>query len=81
MHDTSVLYNAIKVDEKFVPHPPKGNLFMFFHLFYLSSILQFTNNVSYLLFLGKYYVVDAGYSNRIDCLALYKGERSFTGVP
>jgi hypothetical protein len=27
------------------------------------------------LFLGKYYVVDAGYSNRIGYLAPYKGER------
>jgi hypothetical protein len=26
MHDTSVLYNAMKVDHKFFPHPPKGNL-------------------------------------------------------
>jgi hypothetical protein len=26
MHDTSVLYNAIKVDKKFFPHPPKGNV-------------------------------------------------------
>jgi hypothetical protein len=25
MHDTSVLYSAIKVDEKFFPHPPRGN--------------------------------------------------------
>jgi len=25
MHDTSVLYNAISVDEKFFPHPPQGN--------------------------------------------------------
>ena len=24
MHDTSVLYNAIKVDETFFPHPPQG---------------------------------------------------------
>lgn len=24
MHDTSVLYNAISVDESFFPHPPKG---------------------------------------------------------
>jgi hypothetical protein len=24
MHDTSVLYNAIKLDERFFPHPPKG---------------------------------------------------------
>ena len=23
MHDTSVLYNALSVDEKFLPHPPK----------------------------------------------------------
>ena len=27
MHDTSVLYNAISVDESFLPHPPKGNMF------------------------------------------------------
>jgi hypothetical protein len=31
--------------------------------------------VSYLLFLGKYYVVNAGYHNRIGYLAPYKGER------
>jgi hypothetical protein len=39
MHDVSVLYNAMKVDDKFFPHPPKGNLFTFFHLCYISSIL------------------------------------------
>lgn len=27
-HDTSVLYNAIRVDENFFPHPPKGNIDM-----------------------------------------------------
>jgi hypothetical protein len=26
MHDTSVLYNAMRVDEMFFPHPPKGNV-------------------------------------------------------
>ncbi|XP_072149036.1 uncharacterized protein [Setaria viridis] len=26
MHDTSVLYNAIRVDEEFFPHPPQGNI-------------------------------------------------------
>jgi hypothetical protein len=26
MHDTSVLYSVIKVDEKFFPHPPRGNV-------------------------------------------------------
>ncbi len=26
MHDTSVLYNAIRVDEEFFPHPPQGNM-------------------------------------------------------
>lgn len=26
MHDTSVLYNAIKVDESFFPHPPQGTM-------------------------------------------------------
>jgi hypothetical protein len=31
--------------------------------------------VSYLLFLGKYYIVDAGYPNCIGYLAPYKGER------
>lgn len=47
MHDTSVLYNAMKVDSKFFPHPPKN----------------------------KFYVVDAGYPNRVGYLAPYKGER------
>ncbi|WVZ88820.1 hypothetical protein U9M48_035291 [Paspalum notatum var. saurae] len=47
MHDTSVLYSAIQVDDKFFPHPPRG----------------------------KYYVVDAGYPNRLGYLAPYKGER------
>jgi hypothetical protein len=31
--------------------------------------------MSYLLFLGKYYIVDKGYPNRIGYLAPYKGER------
>jgi hypothetical protein len=26
MHDTSVLYNALRVDEDFFPHPPQGNI-------------------------------------------------------
>jgi hypothetical protein len=38
MHDMSVLYNAMKVDSKFFPHPPKGNIFTFFYLCYLYSI-------------------------------------------
>ncbi|XP_039773332.1 putative nuclease HARBI1 isoform X2 [Panicum virgatum] len=28
MHDTSVLYNAIKVDETFFPHPPQGKYYV-----------------------------------------------------
>lgn len=47
MHDTSVLYNALQIDEDIFPHPP----------------------------LGKYYVVDAGYSNRPGYLSPYKGQR------
>jgi len=47
MHDTSVLYNALRVDEDFFLHPPQG----------------------------KYYIVDAGYPNRPDYLAPYKGEK------
>jgi hypothetical protein len=44
IHDTSVLYNAIKVDDKFFPHPPKGNLSTFFicvtsHLFFNLQIM------------------------------------------
>lgn len=31
MHDTSVLYNAISVDERFFPHPPKGNILAYDH--------------------------------------------------
>jgi hypothetical protein len=29
MHDTSVLYNALRVDEDFFPHPPQGNIRVF----------------------------------------------------
>nr|XP_034591982.1 putative nuclease HARBI1 isoform X1 [Setaria viridis] len=28
MHDTSVLYNAIRVDEEFFPHPPQGKYYV-----------------------------------------------------
>ena len=28
MHDTSVLYNALSVDEKFFPHPPQGKIYL-----------------------------------------------------
>ncbi|XP_040382133.1 uncharacterized protein LOC102705645 isoform X1 [Oryza brachyantha] len=28
MHDTSVLYNAIRVDESFFPHPPQGKFYV-----------------------------------------------------
>ena len=29
MHDTSVLYNALRVDEEFFPHPPRGNTIIY----------------------------------------------------
>jgi hypothetical protein len=32
MHDTSVLYNAINVDEKLFPHPPQGNMNEYFDI-------------------------------------------------
>lgn len=77
MHDTSVLYNALRVDEKFFPHPPQGTTLVLCSLFVLTVhvLLKCINNHTMLSFVGKYYVVDAGYPNRPGYLAPYKGER------
>ncbi|XP_023156697.1 uncharacterized protein [Zea mays] len=71
MHDTSVLYNALQIDEDIFPHSPLGNC-----IFYLSLFISyFRNYVDVLNLLGKYYVVDAGYPNRPGYLLPYKGQR------
>jgi hypothetical protein len=36
MHDTSVLYNALRVDEKFFPHPPQGTTFLLYSQYVLT---------------------------------------------
>jgi hypothetical protein len=72
VHDTTVLYNAMKVDKKFFPHPPQSKNFSFLHNLHY---LLFSVNMMYYLFVDKYYVVDAGYPNRVGYLAPYKGER------
>jgi hypothetical protein len=58
--DMSVLYKVIEVDKEFLPHPPKGNIFILLHLCYLFSIGYLKINVIFLSFVGKYYIVDAG---------------------
>lgn len=40
MHDTSVLYNAMQVDHKFFPHPPKGKMVIIFHICFKPTDLQ-----------------------------------------
>jgi hypothetical protein len=72
VHDTTVLYNAMKVDQQFFPHPPQSKNFSFLHNLHY---LLFSVNMMYYLFVDKYYVVDAGYPNRVGYLAPYKGER------
>ena len=46
MHDTSVLYHAIRVDKEIFPHPPKGKDFeqtRQLHIF-LSNVLSYQVN-------------------------------------
>lgn len=65
------------MDEKFFPHPPQGTTLVLCSLFVLTVhvLLKCINNHTMLSFVGKYYVVDAGYPNRPGYLAPYKGER------
>jgi hypothetical protein len=75
MHDTTVPFNAIRVDEIFFPHPPKGEFILvpcILQLFY--QILKMGADIFYKL-IGKYYALDAGYPNRPGYLCPYKGER------
>jgi hypothetical protein len=45
-------------------------------MFFLNLQYQYTIIITcFLLLVGKYYVVDAGYRNRPGYLAPYKGER------
>jgi hypothetical protein len=75
MHDTIVLFNAIRVAEIFFAHPPKGELILVSCIFQLfDQILKMGDDIFYKL-IGKYYVVDAGSPNRPGYLCPYKGER------
>jgi hypothetical protein len=72
LHDTSVLYHALEADVDVFPHPPQGTIF------FIMSLLMYICMHKLILFyicVGKYYVVDAGYPNRLGYLAPYKGER------
>ncbi|CAM0910115.1 unnamed protein product [Alopecurus aequalis] len=72
VHDTRVWTDARPRFTNY-PHPPDGNLFghvekIFAHKFYSFVLI-------YLLFAGKYYLVNSGYSNRIGYLAPFKEQR------
>jgi hypothetical protein len=69
MHDTSVLFHAIEHDTATFPHPSHG---IYFGVLFLSCNVLFVLIFVYTC-LGKYYMVDAGYPNRLRYLAQYKG--------
>jgi hypothetical protein len=68
MHDTSVLFHAIEYDTATFPHPPHG---IYFVVLFLSCNVLFVLIFVYTC-LGKYYMVNAGYPNRLEYLAPYK---------
>jgi hypothetical protein len=68
MHDTSVLFHAIEHDTATFPHPPHG---IYFVVLFLSCNVLFVLIFVYTC-LGKYYMVNAGYPNRLEYLAPYK---------
>jgi hypothetical protein len=70
MHDTGVLFHVIEHDTSAFPHPPHGIYFFCFYLLHTVSSLFL--HLSIFIYLGKYYMVDAGYPNRFRYLALYK---------
>jgi hypothetical protein len=79
MHDTSVLFHALRHDHDTFPHPPRGMLITpFFHCctctFFCMSKPHVISIFSH-VFAGKYYHVDPGYPNRPRYLAPYMGER------
>jgi hypothetical protein len=71
MHDTSVLFHAIEHDTATFPHPPHG---IYFIVLFLSCNVLFVLIFFYTC-LEKYYMVNAGYPNRLRYLASYKGQR------
>jgi hypothetical protein len=75
MHDTSVLFHALRHEHDKFPHPPQG---MFIYHFRNYKVYVYTSFVQFnfaLMYAGKYYHVDARYPNRHGYLAPYKGER------
>ena len=78
VHDTNVLFHALKNDHDKFPHPPKGmHGWILFFSYCFQIILHAPRNIFKFpyLYSGKYYHVDARYPNRHVCLAPYKGER------
>jgi len=79
MHDTSVLFHALKNDHDIFPHPPKGMhrwILVFFVIDFKLIYMQLIISPNFPhLYSGKYYHVDAGYPNRPGYLAPYKGQR------
>jgi hypothetical protein len=70
MHDTSVLFYAIEHDTATFPHPTHG---IYFIVLFLSCNVLFIFIFIYTC-LGKYYMVNAGYPNRLRYLTSYKGQ-------
>jgi hypothetical protein len=70
MHDISVLFHAIEHDNATFTLPPHC---IYFIVLFLSCNVLFVLVFVYTC-LGKYYMVDAGYPNRLGYLALYKGQ-------
>ena len=71
LHDTSVLYHALEADVDVSSHILlKVNIFP-----YVLVQICMHKLILFYIYVGKYYVVDAGYPNRSGYLASYKGER------
>jgi hypothetical protein len=66
-----LIFHAIEHDSATFSHPPHG---IYFVVLFLSCNVLFVLIFVYTC-LVKYYMVDAGYPNRLGYLAPYKGQR------
>jgi hypothetical protein len=71
VHDTRVFNEAlVKYADKF-PFPSEGKKFGTTILFVISATLLIT----FVIYVGSYYLVDSSYPNKKDFLSPYKGEK------
>ena len=74
VHDTRVWSDALVAYENY-PHPPAGNLLIYAFISITYALFITACDVHFSLIIGKYYLVDSGYPNRVGYLAPYKGQR------